>query len=140
MEVFRMLSDEDKQWLSNVVRAVGEKVERLDEKVERNTTALVEGMEHQRVALLEQMEHQRTALLEQMEHQRTALLEQMEQQRIGILERVERAETTLLAEFHKWASPFELRVHSHSAVLRALDAEMEALRERVKKLEEPPAA
>ena len=49
--------------------------------------------------------------------------------------RIERTETTLLTEFHKWASPVEARQRSHAAALKALDAEMEALDDRVKKLE-----
>jgi hypothetical protein len=41
-----------------------------------------------------------------------------------INERLEKVETTLLTEFHKWASPVELRQRSHAAVLRALDPEL----------------
>ena len=41
--------------------------------------------------------------------------------------RLEKVETTLLTEFHKWASPVELRQKSHAAALRALDAEVESL-------------
>jgi hypothetical protein len=37
--------------------------------------------------------------------------------------RIEHVETNLLTEFHKWASPVEMRVRSHSAALRALDLE-----------------
>jgi len=48
--------------------------------------------------------------------------------------RLEQTETRLLTEFHKWASPVELRVRSHSAALRAMDVEM-APQDRVKKLE-----
>lgn len=48
---------------------------------------------------------------------------------------IERVETTLLTEFHKWASPVEMRQRSHAAALRALDAEVEALSDRVTKLE-----
>ncbi len=44
-----------------------------------------------------------------------------------IAEQLERVETRLLTEFHKWASPVELRVRSHAAVLRAIDVEMESL-------------
>jgi hypothetical protein len=57
-----------------------------------------------------------------------------------ILDQLERVETTLLTEFHQWASPVELRQRSHSAALRAFDAEMESLADRVKKLEDraPP--
>jgi hypothetical protein len=36
---------------------------------------------------------------------------------------LESVETTLLTEFHKWASPVEMRQKSHAAALRALDAE-----------------
>jgi DNA-binding transcriptional regulator GbsR (MarR family) len=45
-------------------------------------------------------------------------------------------ETRLLTEFHKWASPLEARVRSHTAILRALDMEQENLADRVKKLED----
>jgi hypothetical protein len=53
-----------------------------------------------------------------------------------IAEQLERVETRLLMEFHKWASPVELRVHSHAAALRAMDVEMESLSGRVKAIEE----
>ena len=48
---------------------------------------------------------------------------------------LERVETRLLTEFHKWASPVELRQRSHSAAMRAFDAELEAVSDRVTKLE-----
>lgn len=51
---------------------------------------------------------------------------------------LERVETRLLTEFHKWASPVENRQRSHAAAIRALDVEMEALGDRVQKLEERP--
>lgn len=49
--------------------------------------------------------------------------------------RLEKVETTLLTEFHKWASPVELRQKSHAAALRPLDAEVESLSDRLKNLE-----
>jgi hypothetical protein len=49
--------------------------------------------------------------------------------------RLEKVETTLLTEFHRWASPVELRQKSHAAALRALDAEVESLSDRLKNLE-----
>jgi len=52
-----------------------------------------------------------------------------------ITEQLEKVETTLLTEFHKWASPVELRQRSHAAALRALDAEVESLSDRLKNLE-----
>lgn len=48
---------------------------------------------------------------------------------------LERVETALLTEFHKWASPQEMRQRTHAAALRAIDAEMENLQDRVTKLE-----
>lgn len=52
-----------------------------------------------------------------------------------ISERLENVETTLLTEFHEWASPVELRQKSHAAALRALDAEVESIPDRLKNLE-----
>jgi hypothetical protein len=50
-------------------------------------------------------------------------------------ERLEKVESTFLAEFHKWASSVELRQKSHAAALRALDAEVESISDRLKNLE-----
>ena len=50
-------------------------------------------------------------------------------------ERLEKVETTLLTEFHKWASPLEMRQRTHAAAIRALDAEVESLSDRLKNLE-----
>jgi hypothetical protein len=52
-----------------------------------------------------------------------------------ITEQLRTVETSLLAEFHKWASPSEARLRTHTATLRAIDLEMESLSERVAKLE-----
>jgi hypothetical protein len=54
-----------------------------------------------------------------------------------ILQQLEGMETRLLTEFHKWASPLEARMRTHTAALRAVDAEMEQLTDRVTKLEGP---
>jgi hypothetical protein len=48
---------------------------------------------------------------------------------------LEKVENTLLTEFHKWATPVELRQKSHAAALRARDAEVESLSDRLKNLE-----
>ena len=42
-------------------------------------------------------------------------------------ERLEKVETTLLTEFHKWASPLEMRQRSHAAAIKALDVEVESI-------------
>jgi hypothetical protein len=62
----------------------------------------------------------------------TGKLEKVEER---FAERLEQVETKLLTEFHKWASPVEMRVRSHSAALRAMDVEVEAVADRVTKLE-----
>ena len=48
---------------------------------------------------------------------------------------IERTETSLLTEFHKWASPVEQRLRTHREALRALDLEVVNLADRVTKLE-----
>jgi hypothetical protein len=58
-----------------------------------------------------------------------------EEDKQWISQRLEKVETSLLTEFHKWASPVELRQKSHAAALRALDAEVESLSDRLKNLE-----
>jgi hypothetical protein len=55
--------------------------------------------------------------------------------RSRITEEIRTVETSLLTEFHKWASPSEARQRTHAAALRAIDLEMEALSERVTKIE-----
>ncbi len=42
-----------------------------------------------------------------------------------IREDLERVETKLLTAFQQWASPLEMRMRTHTAALRALDAEVE---------------
>lgn len=54
---------------------------------------------------------------------------------VAFNEALERVETRLLTEFHKWASPMEMRQRTHTATLKALDAEMEYIQDRVTKLE-----
>jgi len=54
-----------------------------------------------------------------------------QEQRVAL----EALETKLLTEFHKWASPTELRIRSHADAIRAIDLELENTKERVSKLE-----
>ena len=63
-----------------------------------------------------------------------------EEDKQWISQRLEKVETTLLTEFHKWASPVEARLRTHSTFLRTLDLDFEYLKERVTKLEgeKPP--
>jgi hypothetical protein len=48
---------------------------------------------------------------------------------------LERVETALLTEFHKWASPAEMRAKSHAQAIRLMDTELESMGERIDKLE-----
>jgi hypothetical protein len=52
-----------------------------------------------------------------------------------VSQRCEQVETSLLTKFHKWASPAQARNRSIATALRALDLEMEAHEDRIKKLE-----
>ena len=58
-----------------------------------------------------------------------------DQDKQWITQQLEKIETTLLTEFHKWASPVEMRQRSHAAAIRALDSEVESLADRSKNLE-----
>jgi hypothetical protein len=58
-----------------------------------------------------------------------------EEDKQWISDRLEKVETTMPTEFHKWASPVELRQRSHAAAIRALDAEVGSLSDRLKNLE-----
>jgi len=58
-----------------------------------------------------------------------------EQDKEWIVEQLRTVETTLLTEFHKWASPIDMRQRSHTAAIRALDIETENIADRVAKLE-----
>ncbi len=58
-----------------------------------------------------------------------------DQDKQWILEQLERVETNLLTAFQQLASPMEARMRTHAATLKALDAEMEYLDGRMKKLE-----
>ncbi|HKE25669.1 MAG TPA: hypothetical protein VKB88_25095 [Bryobacteraceae bacterium] len=52
------------------------------------------------------------------------------------LEEVEGLATPLLTLFWTWGSPLDERVRGHSAVRRAFDADLERVKDRVKKVEE----
>jgi hypothetical protein len=56
-------------------------------------------------------------------------------ERQWISEQLEGLETKLLTEFHKWASATDARQRTHAAAIRAMDVEMEAFDDRLKKLE-----
>lgn len=52
-----------------------------------------------------------------------------------INERLERVETNLLTAFHTWASPSEARQRAHANTIHALSLEVDALKDRLDKLE-----
>jgi len=63
---------------------------------------------------------------------------ELERVEMSLNARIERVETSLLTEFHKWASPVDARLRTRTAMLRVLDLEMEVLNDRLKNLEHPP--
>lgn len=50
-------------------------------------------------------------------------------------EQLEKLETRLLTEFHKYAEFSDARARSHGATLYSLELQIEALRDRLEKLE-----
>ena len=123
---YRCLPFEDKQWMLEQLErfaerfATKEQLERVAEQLERVAEQL------ERVA-------GQAGQVEQVAEQLKRVTEQLE--RFATKEELERVETSLLTEFHKWASPVEMRQRTHSAALRAIDMELEALDDRVQKLE-----
>jgi hypothetical protein len=47
----------------------------------------------------------------------------------------EHVETTLLTEFHKWASPVDAKLRTHRSWFTEVDAELQLLKARLDKLE-----
>ena len=78
------------------------------------------------------------SVIEMEERLRGSVIEMEERLKEYVNERCELVETKLLTEFHKWASPAEARSRTISAALRAIDVEMEAIDDHVKKLEGRP--
>ena len=62
------------------------------------------------------------------------MLDSEDKQWIG--SRVERLETTQLTEFHKFAEANDARVRSHGAMIHSLELQLEALEDRIRKLEQ----
>ena len=107
------LTDDDKKWITEQLAPFATKVDlqRMEAKLERFATkAELEGVEARLEAKLE---------------------------RFATKEELERVETNLLTEFHKWASPIDARLRTHTAMLRAIDLEMESMSDRIQKLEGP---
>jgi hypothetical protein len=81
----------------------------------------------------------KTWITEKFQEQETRITEKFAVQLLAhknqMTEQLRDVETSLLTEFHKWASPSEARQRTHAAALRAIDLEMESLSERVDKLE-----
>jgi hypothetical protein len=101
------LTSEDKQWIQETM---SEAFEHFGQQVDHKLGVL-------ELKLDQKLDHK----LEALEHRMT--------------EKLYGQETRLLTAFHSWGSPMETRLRSHSAALRALDVELETLKERVDRLE-----
>lgn len=103
-------TDEDKAWIAVLMQG-------LEERFNEKFTGLEERFNERFTGLETRFDEKLQSLEERFD------------------EKLRNVETTLLTEFHKWASPLEMRQRSHSGVLRSLDLEVEALADRVNKLE-----
>jgi flagellar capping protein FliD len=116
-------TDEDKQWIASAIGgAISDSEARLSAKIERVETSLLSSQERL------------NAKIDSVEERLNAKIDSVEAR---LNSKIERVETSLLTEFHKWASPVEMRMRTHAAALRAVDLEIEALSDRVTKLEPP---
>lgn len=59
---------------------------------------------------------------------------------VRIAAQIERVETTLLTEFHKSASPAEMKLRSHATALRALDLQADETTDTLRRAEQRIAA
>jgi hypothetical protein len=73
---------------------------------------------------------------EKLERLDRVVSERIERLDGAVSERIERVETKLLTAFQDWSQPVNLRMRSHSADLRSLQMDVEALQDRVSKLED----
>ncbi|MCC6368897.1 MAG: hypothetical protein IT165_35695 [Bryobacterales bacterium] len=90
--------------------------------------------------IAEQLGEMQAGIAGQLREVETRSAEQLREMETRFEMRIERVETTLLTEFHKWASPAEARARTRAAVLRVTDLEMEQLSHRVKALEDRKAS
>ena len=123
------LSDDDKKWFETQLgglRAANEAY--IDARLQDQRAYIDARLQDQSVSISVSI----SAAIEAVETRLlTELHAQMQEQRIAL----EAVETRLLTEFHKWASPIELRIQSHAQAIRAIDLELENVKERVSKLE-----
>jgi DNA anti-recombination protein RmuC len=127
-----MLTDDDKQWIATQLREFRQE---FAEGLAQNRQELAVRLEQNRQEFVDRLERNSQKFADRMEQNRQEFADRLEQNRQEFAERLERVETTLLTEFHKWSSPVEMRMRSHSTTLQALDLELEALKDRVSKLE-----
>jgi|HubBroStandDraft_6_1064221.scaffolds.fasta_scaffold54238_4 predicted nuclease with TOPRIM domain len=97
---------------------------------------IAERIDSLRTELFDRMDKTETPLLTEF-HKLASPVGELSDRIEELSDRIEKTETALLTEFHKWASPVELRQRSHAAAMRAFDAELEAVSDRVTKLERP---
>jgi hypothetical protein len=107
------LTNEDKEWLQAELGAtLG--------RVESNVAASVKDLESRLSTLIFDV----AASVRDLESRLTAKFSAD----------LEAMETKLLTEFHKWASPTEMRLRSHSLVMHALDLDIGNLKEPKEKI------
>ena len=124
------LTPEDKHWITeSFASALTTRLGALEARVDTRLGALEARVDAK-------LENLAKSFSSELSTKLTASLEAFE---VRVDAKLERLETKLLTEFHKWASPQEMRQRTHSAALRAIDIEIETLAERVTNLERPAA-
>ena len=86
------------------------------------------------------MDEELKAFLTRIAEHQDARMDKMDARLDAMELKIEKSENTLLTEFHKWASPVDSRLRTHRSWFTEVDAEIQALKDRVAKLEgQPPA-
>ena len=125
------LNETDKAWLSG-------QLSRIEERLNGMVTGGLSGVEERLNGVVngglsgveERLNGMVTGGLSGIEERLNAKLEPL-----ATREDVFDTETKLLLEFRKWASPADMRMRAQSASIRALEAELEAVKDRLSELE-----
>lgn len=126
------MTDSDKNWLSEQLGAVKALLEQSETRSTQTLLELKQSLLELESRLNQRFENLLDRRLEALE---SRFDERIVQSETRMRELIERVETSLLTEFHKWASPMEARMRAHTAILRAIDLDKEHMDERLRKLE-----
>ena len=86
------------------------------------------------------MDNELKLFLTQIAERQDGRMDAIDARLTAIDAKIEKVETTLLTEFHKWASPVDAKLRTHRSWFTEIDAELQLLKARLDKLEggKPP--